>query len=714
MGLSEDRPINRLDEDRLHRRAFAEQVARYIHSAPAGHGLVVSAMAPWGNGKTSFLNMVVDALDETGELIVPFNPWMFSGTEQLVTRLLEEVRAVLLSAHAKRYDKAAAALGRYSDGLALAGDIPIVGAVAKAGSFALLASREATERKRKISGATPRQLRDAIDKALRSGDRRIVVVIDDIDRLEDQEIREVVRLVRLVADFPNTVYVLAFDRPRVERALGEDGATYLEKIVQLPIDLPTINSDDLLSLLFHELDAAIEDLPTGPFDSSEWQNVFGLALRPLFRSLRDVRRYVNAVPLAVLSVGVEVSLTDVLALEALRVLLPTTYGQLVAAAGALTYVGSGLEDVYGPDTLKAMHQAAMKDVLDAGQNSENVKAFCRIVFPASRRFFENYNFGPDFAPRWRRERRVANAEILGIYLSRRIPEDAPPPSEIALMFEALSDTSRLSELFTALSPEQVENSLSLLEAYEEDFTADSAAALPVILDQLPKLRTGRGGRFGWGAEMAVYRLVLRIVRRLPEAERPAAVRAAFEKTETLSAKLALLQVVGPEENIGSSLIEEEDWRPLARELRSQIVVAHAEALATERDLGRLVGWAVDGGGDGDRRVPQAILEDDLAFVQLLRSMLGEQSSQTVGEIARRRETVLPWDWLGKLLGADILLVRVASAVARDNLELGERAAEALALAARYASGWRPERYPGAKTETDPPADDDASEPEQEP
>jgi predicted KAP-like P-loop ATPase len=714
MGLSEDRPINRLDEDRLHRRAFAEQVASYIHSAPAGHGLVVSAMAPWGNGKTSFMNMVVDELGKTGELVVRFNPWMFSGTEQLVARLLGEIRSVLLSAHEKRYDTAAEALGRYGDALALAGDIPIVGAAAKAGRLALLAGRRATEHKRKISGETPRKVRDAIDQALRTGDRRIVVVIDDVDRLDDQEIREVVRLVRLVADFPNTVYLLAFDRARVEAALGPDGAAYLEKIVQLPIDLPAISPDDLLSLLFQELDAAIADLPTGPFDSSEWQNVFGLALRPLFRSLRDVRRYVNAVPLAVLSVGTEVSLTDVLALEALRVLLPTTYARLVAAAGALTYVGSGLEDVFGPETRKAMHQAAMNDALEAGQNSENVKAFCRIVFPASRRFFENYHFGPDFAQRWRRERRVANAEILGIYLSRRIPEDAPPPSEIALMFEALPEPSRLSQLFAALSPEQVENSLGLLEAYEEEFTTASAAALPVILDQLPRLRTGRGGRFGWGAEMAVYRLVLRIVRRLPETERLAAVKTAFETTTSLSAKLALIQVVGPEENIGSSLIAEGDWRPLATELRSEIVAADAEALATERDLGRLVGWAVDGGGDGDRRVPQAILDDDLAFVQLLRSMLGEQFSQTVGEIARRREAVLPWDWLGKLLGADTLLARVASSAGRDNLKPDERAAEALALAVRYASGWRPERYPGAKTEADPPVDDEASNPGLEP
>ena len=83
MGLSEDRPINRLDEDRLHRRAFAEQVARYIHSAPAGHGLVVSAMAPWGNGKTSFLNFslvpaIFEYISSVGIQQVPADPLAFA------------------------------------------------------------------------------------------------------------------------------------------------------------------------------------------------------------------------------------------------------------------------------------------------------------------------------------------------------------------------------------------------------------------------------------------------------------------------------------------------------------------------------------------------------------------------------------------------------------------------------------------------------------
>jgi hypothetical protein len=217
--------------------------------------------------------------------------------------------------------------------------------------------------------------------------------------------------------------------------------------------------------------------------------------------------------------------------------------------------------------------------------------------------------------------------------------------------------------------------------------------------------------FDWGPDMAVSRLVIRIVRRLPQKERLAAVSSALEKTTGLSAKLLLVQIMGPEENIGSNLVETEEWNPLATRLRSEIVAAPADVLAGERDLGKLVAWAIDGGGDGERRVPQAILDDDLAFVQLLRSLLRDQFSQTMGEIAQQRETTLPWDWLMKVLGEEELADRVLSVTGRANLaDLNEPSAEALATAVRYVSGWRPRLFRGAEAETDLPDDSEAAEP----
>ncbi|MDQ3053375.1 MAG: KAP family NTPase [Actinomycetota bacterium] len=89
------------------------------------------------------------------------------------------------------------------------------------------------------------QQRDMLAKELAGLLRPTVVVIDDIDRLESSEIRDIFKLVRLTASFPNVVYLLAFDRARVEDALsqsGFDGRAYLEKIMQLGVDLPIVLS----------------------------------------------------------------------------------------------------------------------------------------------------------------------------------------------------------------------------------------------------------------------------------------------------------------------------------------------------------------------------------------------------------------------------------------------------------------------------------------
>ena len=66
---------------------------------------------------------------------------------------------------------------------------------------------------------------------------KIIVFIDDIDRLNKSEIRLLIQLIKAVCDFPNIIYVLSFDKSIVSSALSDeqslDGNAYLEKIIQL-------------------------------------------------------------------------------------------------------------------------------------------------------------------------------------------------------------------------------------------------------------------------------------------------------------------------------------------------------------------------------------------------------------------------------------------------------------------------------------------------
>jgi predicted KAP-like P-loop ATPase len=101
------------------------------------------------------------------------------------------------------------------------------------------------------------QQRQAIEAALSKLTDPIVVVIDDIDRLTAREIRDMLGLVRLTAHFPKIIYLLAFDRAKVERALDQDGLeggrNYLDKIVELSFDLPATSPHALGNLLIRRV-----------------------------------------------------------------------------------------------------------------------------------------------------------------------------------------------------------------------------------------------------------------------------------------------------------------------------------------------------------------------------------------------------------------------------------------------------------------------------
>lgn len=125
------------------------------------------------------------------------------------------------------------------------------------------------------------------------------------------------------------IYLLAFDRIRVEQALGEQGIPgrdYVEKILQIGIDLPAVPADVLNSQIFKAIDAALGNIQNpGYFDSDVWPDVFMEVVWPLIRNMRDVRRYSAAIHETVRDLGRQVALVDVLALEAIRVFLPDVF-----------------------------------------------------------------------------------------------------------------------------------------------------------------------------------------------------------------------------------------------------------------------------------------------------------------------------------------------------------------------------------------------------
>lgn len=273
-----DRPIESVEQDRFGFVPLSERVADALTAQAAGKGFVIGIEGKWGSGKSSLLALVVAKLkrmDRSKVAVVEFRPWLIGDRDQLLASLFEDlVKAIASLEHAggdatrtsvitakdvaektRKFARHLGPLGKLAGlaGLAIPGVVIVgtvlEGLVAAAQDFA--------------DGPTLAVQKDDLSAALIKLDCRIVVTIDDVDRLEPREIGELLRLVRSVADFPNVSYLLCYDatilKQAVEKATGvADGGAYLEKIVQTEIGVPLPESFALRRWFTDELKAFAE------------------------------------------------------------------------------------------------------------------------------------------------------------------------------------------------------------------------------------------------------------------------------------------------------------------------------------------------------------------------------------------------------------------------------------------------------------------------
>ncbi|WP_338141465.1 P-loop NTPase fold protein [Leptospira interrogans] len=126
---------------------------------------------------------------------------------------------------------------------------------------------------------------------------KLLIIVDNLDRLTGEEIRKMFAVIRANSDFPNVIFLLAFDRAAIEKSLeGENGISsreFLEKIVQVSFEIPTLRR-----ILLTEIESLISNYPKikNRFfgeNNANWANVYYSGFEELFTSLRNIRRYMN-------------------------------------------------------------------------------------------------------------------------------------------------------------------------------------------------------------------------------------------------------------------------------------------------------------------------------------------------------------------------------------------------------------------------------------
>jgi predicted KAP-like P-loop ATPase len=326
--LLPDVPITRIEQDKLGRAQYAEHLAKIIQNNSFTESAVIGICGEWGTGKTSLMNLVECHLKKKSDPhlhIVHFKPWRWSDERWLNTRFFD---AIVKQAGIKDKD-VRKLITTFVDMLC---ELDKRLLIAK---FLLML----VPGFKRSSGDSIEQVKEQLGLKLVSLKTKIVVVLDDIDRLTPQEALEVMKLVKCNADFPNILYIMLYQRDILTKYLEEAGFReqaefYLEKIEQVHFSVPQAGRQQLESILNENLDEIIQSDTQlqNSLDERSWAELLFYGFYDYFKTIRDVNRYTSSLAFHTnLFHGeeeFEVNLADLMALEVFRVFKPSIYQYL--------------------------------------------------------------------------------------------------------------------------------------------------------------------------------------------------------------------------------------------------------------------------------------------------------------------------------------------------------------------------------------------------
>jgi predicted KAP-like P-loop ATPase len=661
-ALSADRPSSNPQDDLFGHAPFAESLANSICRYPGNDGLVLALYGPWGSGKSTVLSYVRHFLEERPEaeqpVIVTFNPWWFSGQENLARAFLGQLQAVLPT-KSEKFKKLGDLLGDFAEGVG--GLIDLSGMTGGAGSKIGKLIGLVTKRKPKDVPA----LKSEISKILREAGKRILVVIDDIDRLTPEETRQLFTVIKALADFPNVVYLLAFDREvaaqAIEQQSGMPGERYLEKIIQVPFELPPVDRVALRAALFKRLDEVLGDTADGLFDQSYWTNAFHDGIDPLIQVPRDVVRFTNTLSVTYPAVRGEVNPVDFIALEALRVFLPGLYD--VIRTNQDKFSGHSRYSRYDGDqrATAAFHDQWAQALPE--QLRSSTRDLLERIFPK----IGQMGYGADWLTQWRRSLRACHPDVFPTYFRMTVPPGAVRRSEMLALLNLAETPAALGDALVQATKEKRPDGLSkarallerLMDHVEKDIPDEHIPVFIGVLFDIGDslvLDSDERGSFDFGNELRVYWVVAELLKRIEQPQRLPILEKVISEGQGIGVQryFLILQMdilaKGAEARTPALMdIKELDKLKVCwlEGLRSKI---SDDQLLAHTHLPRILSaWIEWGDASVTRAWCESATNSDHGLLTFLTKFCSHTSSQTMGDWAVRLHPRLNPAWLERYI-----------------------------------------------------------------
>ena len=275
-----------VDYDLLKRDGIINQLYRsIIHSQP-DKSYVISLEGAWGSGKTTIINNTKRLLEQkTGDgydyiVIDDFDPWVYGSQEALLLAMYDTLlRHVGIKYSPYRGNQMLKQLSSAVTEEYIAGNI----------LHSLISGGN-------VPNNSVLRIKKQISSFLESTNKTVVFFIDNLDRASADNIVFLLKIVSTIFDFPRMIYILSFDRERVDGILDETkemNTRYTEKIIQQEIKVPPISRHELERVYSACVENLLSSYGVKAEEIQGYRTIFSVILQKT-PDLRKFKRLINS------------------------------------------------------------------------------------------------------------------------------------------------------------------------------------------------------------------------------------------------------------------------------------------------------------------------------------------------------------------------------------------------------------------------------------
>lgn len=264
---------------------------------------IIGLSGPWGSGKTTITNVVRKQLEEQNsdiKIIKGLNPWI-SGSEAVLLNSFYDalLNALGINYSSRKIRKQVQDVSRYVV------EIPTVGK-----SLSKVLEND-------INQENIEKWQANLKNLILSSNKKYVLFIDDLDRATSTQIRFLLKMLGSLFDLPNLIFILLYDRNRLEKILQDDNklnTSFAEKVINLELQVPKVSENSVQKIYR----SCLINLARIYNVSDKEINNLDLAFQLIIKSIdnpREFIRFLNSICYIAFSPDINLNRNDLLLIE---------------------------------------------------------------------------------------------------------------------------------------------------------------------------------------------------------------------------------------------------------------------------------------------------------------------------------------------------------------------------------------------------------------